>query len=120
LFSHKAFNVKEAFEAIDNNKSGSITEDEITSIFENNSIDTREPSRIIALFGCIKDKTMNFYEFKDMVTPKSLPHKNMLGGGYGSVEERRLQQLSWLESLNDLFLGILRAEDDLEYYKEKY
>jgi hypothetical protein len=44
----------------------------------------------------------------------------MTGGGYGSVEERRLQQLSWLESLNDLFLGILRAEDDLEYYKEKY
>jgi hypothetical protein len=55
-----------------------------------------------------------------MVTPKQEPYKYMTGGGYGSVEERRLQQLSWLESLNDLFLGILRAEDDLEYYKEKY
>jgi hypothetical protein len=44
----------------------------------------------------------------------------MTGGSYGSVEERRLQLLSWLESLNDLFFGILRAEDDLEYYKEKY
>ena len=120
LFSHRAFNVREAFEVIDKNKSGSITEEEIASIFESNSIDTREPNRIIALFGCDKDKTMNFIEFSEMVTPKSLPFKNMVGGGYGSVEERRLQQLSWLESLNDLFLGILRAEDDLEYYKEKY
>ncbi len=120
MFSHKAFNVREAFEVIDNNKNGAITGEEITNIFESNSIDTREPNRIIALFGCDEDKTMNFIEFSEMVTPKSLPFKNMVGGGYGSVEERRLQQLSWLESLNDLFLGILRAEDDLNYYREKY
>jgi len=44
----------------------------------------------------------------------------MLGSGFGTIEERKLQQLAWLESLNDLFLGILRAEDDLAYYKEKY
>lgn len=120
MFSHRAFSVREAFEAIDKDKNGSITEEEIAAIFESNSIDTREPNRIIALFGCDGDKTMNFTEFSEMVTPKSLPFKNMVGGGYGSVEERRLQQLSWLESLNELFLGILRAEDDLEYYKEKY
>ena len=112
--------MREAFEVIDNNKNGAITGEEITNIFESNSIDTREPNRIIALFGCHEDKTMNFIEFSEMVTPKSLPFKNMVGGGYGSVEERRLQQLSWLESLNDLFLGILRAEDDLNYYREKY
>ena len=91
MFSHKAFNVREAFEAIDKNKGGSITEEEIASIFESNSIDTREPNRIIALFDGDKDKTINFREFTEMVTPKSLPFKSMVGGGYGSVEERRLQ-----------------------------
>jgi hypothetical protein len=44
----------------------------------------------------------------------------MNGGGFGSVEERKLQQLGWLESLSELFLGILRAEGDLAYYREKY
>ena len=44
----------------------------------------------------------------------------MVGGVLGTFEEKKLYELGWLESLNDLFLGILRAEDDLAYYREKY
>lgn len=58
LFSHKAFNVREAFEAIDQDKDGAITEAEIQAIFDSNSIDTRDPHRIISLFGCDQDKTI--------------------------------------------------------------
>lgn len=120
LFSHKSFNVSEAFNLLDADKSGSIKEEEILKVFGVNNIDTRDPNRIIELFGCEEDKTITYHEFQLMVTPKRQPYKSMIGGGFGSVEERKLQQLSWLESLNDLFLGILRAEDDLAYYREKY
>jgi len=50
--------VREAFEAIDQDKDGAITEAEIQAIFDSNSIDTRDPHRIISLFGCDQDKTI--------------------------------------------------------------
>lgn len=63
---------------------------------------------------------MNYTEFRYLVTPKDQPYKGLIGQSYGTIEERKLQQLSWLESLNELFLAILRVEDDLSYEREKH
>lgn len=90
LFSHKSFSVSEAFRLFDQDQSGSITEAELSKVFAANNIETRDLNRIVDLFGCSKDKTLNFYEFQDMITPKRQPYRSMIGGGFGTVEERKL------------------------------
>ncbi len=47
LFSHKAFNVSEAFKLFDENQSGSITDEEVVKVFQSNNIDYGDHHRIV-------------------------------------------------------------------------
>ncbi len=90
LFSHKAFSVSEAFRVFDLDNSGVITETELAQVFANNNLEVGELGRIVDLFGCSDEHTLHYKEFQLMLTPKRLPFKNMVGGGFGSIEERKL------------------------------
>jgi len=48
---------------LDADNSGSIKEEEILKVFGVNNIDTRDPNRIVELFGCEEDKTISYHEF---------------------------------------------------------
>lgn len=90
LFSHKGFNLTEAFRFFDVDGDGKIDETELAQGFAKHNIEIGELSRLVSLYDENKDGQLGYREFQTMLTPKRLPYRNYSGSSFGTVEERQV------------------------------
>lgn len=103
LVNHKGFSVQEAFRLFDLNQDGNITLDEIKEVLDKHNIDTSDFDVVLSLFD--DNGSISYNQFEGYVTP--IGHYNRHPALYeGTFEQRETQKLSWLESLQDVFLAI--------------
>lgn len=118
LFSHQGFSVEEAFAAIDANKDGIITAQEISDIMKKHCFDTSGLIDLIAYMDKDTSGEISFAKFKEAVTPITPAPK--CGKFEGSFEAKETLKMAWLESLLEVLTKILHAQADHTDVCEKF
>ena len=103
LFSHRTFSVEDAFALLDVNKSGVLSSQELHQVFSDHEIEIDDLDRVVEIADLDEDGTLDFKELSLAITPDNVgairrePMYNI------SLEERKLFQQAWMESLAVLF-----------------
>ncbi len=112
LFSHRTFNVEDAFALLDVNKSGVLSAQEFHQVFSDHNINIQDIQSFVHLADKDDDGVLNFAEVCDALSPAMAIRKEPM---YNlSVEQRKIYQQGWMETLAQLIDLIVYSDSVLE------
>ena len=114
LFGHRTFTIDDCFNLLDINKSGKLTPQELLEVFDEHNIEIHSLERVIELVDQDDDGTVDFKELSDAITPAAINSMRKEPMHGISVEQRKVYQQAWMESLAHLFSMIVAFDQELD------
>jgi len=116
LFSHKTFDVQECYRLFDDQNEGQITAEKFEEVFAAHNIEVLQLGSIVPLIDWDDDDAVDLKELADAIMPKHPAYRDHRADpGYGmSVEQKKVFQQAWMESLAALFGLIISSAQEIE------
>jgi len=116
LFSHSTFDVSECFRLFDDQNEGSITAEKFDEVFAAHNIEVLQLGSIVPLIDQTGDDKVIIRELVDAIEPKHPAYRGKRADpGYGmSIEQKKVFQQAWMESLAALFGLVISSAQEIE------
>lgn len=116
LFSHKTFDVETCFRLFDDKNEGEINAEKFEEVFQAHNIEVLNLGSIVPIADQDDDNTIDYKELSDAILPRHPEYRNHRADpGYGmSVEQKKVFQQAWMESLAALFGLIISSAQEIE------